>query len=163
MGYVMRPGCLEHLIIANDDFEVTEPDEPVLINVVDNDGSFLCSIDISSISIIKQPDHGSLVINGDGTITYTPNPGFSGDDSFEYSLCSEEYNNTCDIAKVTIKIRPCDEIAAGAGVNVVKGKVFLNMTPDDGTYDGDEPFVPGVQVDLYVDKIVMVLLTQVIT
>ena len=152
VGYVMRPGCLEHLIIANDDFEVTEPDEPVLINVVDNDGSFLCSIDISSISIIKQPDHGSLVINGDGTITYTPNPGFSGEDSFEYSLCSEEYNNTCDIAKVTIKIRPCDEIAAGAGVNVVKGKVFLNMTPDDGTYDGDEPFVPGVQVDLYVDK-----------
>ncbi|HOR76994.1 MAG TPA: Ig-like domain-containing protein, partial [Bacteroidales bacterium] len=152
VGYVMQPGCLDHLIMANDDFEVTEPDESVVINVVDNDGSFLCSIDISSISIIKQPAHGSLVINGDGTITYTPNPGFSGDDSFEYSLCSEEYHNTCDIAKVTIKIRPCDEIAAGAGVNVVKGKVFLNMTPDDGTYDGDEPFVPGVQVDLYVDK-----------
>lgn len=39
-----------------------------------------------SIEIESQPSHGTLTDNGNGNWTYTPNPGYVGMDSFEYSL-----------------------------------------------------------------------------
>src|SRR5262249_16196859 len=32
------------------------------------------------------PLHGSLTLNADGTFTYTPNPGFFGQDTFDYTV-----------------------------------------------------------------------------
>lgn len=154
VGYVMQPGCLDHLIVANDDMEVTEPGESVVIDVLGNDGSFLCSLDKSSLSTkgLLQPEHGSVVINSDGSLTYTPhNDSWTGVDYFEYSLCAFEYPNTCDIATVTIKVLRCEDIAIDAGGNIVKGRVFFQLNPDDGTYNGDERLEPGVRVDLYLD------------
>ena len=52
----------------------------LLSNDVDADGDTLSLLDFS------QPQNGTLVDNGDGTLTYTPNGGFSGDDSFEYTI-----------------------------------------------------------------------------
>ncbi len=154
VGYVMQPGCLNHLIVANDDMEVTEPGEPVVVNVLGNDGAFLCTLNDKSLTTdgLLQPEHGTVVVNADGTITYTPNDSiWTGVDYFEYSLCAKEYPNTCDVALVTIKIMRCEDIAVDAGANVIKGRVFLQLKPDDGTYNGDESLVPGVRVDLYND------------
>jgi hypothetical protein len=39
-----------------------------------------------NIQIESQPSHGTLTDNGNGNWTYTPNPGYVGMDSFEYSL-----------------------------------------------------------------------------
>ena len=38
-----------------------------------------------TLSITKPPSHGTLVANADGTLTYQPNLGYSGTDSFEYT------------------------------------------------------------------------------
>lgn len=153
VGYVMQAACLNHLIIANDDLEVTEPNEPVIVDISGNDGGFLSSINTSSINTngLLQPEHGTVTINGNGTVTYTPHTDFVGDDYFEYSICSKEYPNTCDVALVKIMVRPCEDIAGGAGVNLVKGRVFLEQTPDDTEFN-NEPFIPNVKVDLYSDK-----------
>ena len=35
---------------------------------------------------VTQPSNGTAVLNGDQTITYTPDPGFFGNDSFTYTL-----------------------------------------------------------------------------
>ena len=153
VGYVMQPKCLDYLIIANDDREVTEPETPVIIPVSSNDAGFLCNIDPTSITTtgLLQPANGSIVINGDGTITYTPNTGFIGTDSFAYRICAIEYPNTCETALVTVVVQACGDQAASEGSNLVRGRVFLELTPDNSQYDPGEAFVPGVNVNLYSD------------
>ncbi|QQL50322.1 Ig-like domain-containing protein [Mucilaginibacter ginkgonis] len=39
-----------------------------------------------AIEILQQPKHGTLKVNADLTVTYTPDPGYNGPDSFTYRL-----------------------------------------------------------------------------
>jgi VCBS repeat-containing protein len=45
---------------------------------VDSDASTLTAV------LAAPPSHGSLVLNADGSFTYTPAAGFAGSDSFAY-------------------------------------------------------------------------------
>lgn len=38
------------------------------------------------VSIHTAPNHGTVVLNSDGTFTYTPNEGYEGPDSFKYEV-----------------------------------------------------------------------------
>ncbi|MCP9754658.1 DUF11 domain-containing protein, partial [Lacihabitans sp. CCS-44] len=149
VGYVMEPRCLQQLIIANDDISDTEPNIPVIIDVQTNDYGFLCTPNPNSITTLGllQPSNGTVTINPDGTLTYTPNNGFQGTDEFEYRLCSVEYPGICDVALVKIRISTC---IANSNENLFRGKVFVESLPDDGIYNGEAPAV-GVKVDLYLD------------
>ncbi len=40
---------------------------------------------VSTVALGTGPSHGTVLLNGDGTFTYTPATGFSGTDSFTYS------------------------------------------------------------------------------
>jgi hypothetical protein len=40
-----------------------------------------------TVAIVTQPAHGTVVVNGNGTITYTPTPGYLGTDTFVYTFC----------------------------------------------------------------------------
>lgn len=53
---------------------------------------------------ITEPTHGTAVVNGDGTVTYTPNTGFTGTDTFKYSICDNGVPSLCDTATVTILV-----------------------------------------------------------
>ncbi len=149
VGYVLEPRCLAQLIIANDDVKDTEPDTPVIVDIQSNDYGFLCTPDVSSVTTVGllQPSNGTVTVNPDGTVTYTPNPGFQGEDEFEYRLCSQEYSGVCDVALVKIRISDC---LANPNENLMKGKVFIENYPDNGAYDG-EAGAAGVKVDLFVD------------
>ncbi len=70
--------------VAVDDFAVTAKDTAVVINVLANDSD--PNGDPLSIITIIQPENkmGTVVINGDGTVTYDPMPGWWGGDSFQY-------------------------------------------------------------------------------
>ncbi|MDO7173991.1 Ig-like domain-containing protein, partial [Mariniflexile sp. AS56] len=88
--------------VAVDDLSTTNPGVavtiPVLTNDTDVDGDVL-----TVSSIVTVPVNGTVVINGDGTITYTPNPGFEfGSDTFEYEVC--DGSGLCDIALVTVEV-----------------------------------------------------------
>lgn len=50
--------------------------------------------DPSTLSIISNPSHGAATDSG-GSITYTPNAGYSGSDSLEYRICSIVDNGIC--------------------------------------------------------------------
>ena len=62
------------------DFAVTDYLTPVTISPLAND--FGDDLEIQSV---ETPPHGSIEDNGDGTLTYTPNSGFSGVDRFAYT------------------------------------------------------------------------------
>ena len=66
-----------------------------------------------TVSIPSQPANGTAVSNGDGTITYTPNNGFKGTDSFEYSLC-----NAAGCRTATINVRVTSELIIYNGVSI---------------------------------------------
>ena len=69
---------------AVDDIAVTDAGRPVTIDVarndVDRDSEDLAPSDVSA------PAHGTAEITDDGQIVYTPAAGFSGSDSFTYTV-----------------------------------------------------------------------------
>ena len=149
VGYVLEPKCLDALIFANDDSRFTEPNTPVTIQVSENDFAFLCNLNHLSVSLsgLLQPMNGITILNSDGTVTYIPNPGFEGVDFFEYSICSIEYPDLCDIALVTIRVTDCPATESN---NIILGTVFVEQTPDDGVFNGENG-IGGIKVDLFLD------------
>ena len=83
---------------ANDDTAVTAEDTPVTINVLDNDvdsdGDPLTVIDVLGVS------NGSADLNDDGTITFTPDPNFSGEAEFTYTIA----DGNGGVSDATVKV-----------------------------------------------------------
>src|SRR5690606_3489038 len=73
--------------VAGDDHLVAEQDTPLTVEVaaalLTNDAD--AEGDPLSLAGFTQPANGTLVDNGDGTLTYTPTAGFTGSDSFTYT------------------------------------------------------------------------------
>jgi hypothetical protein len=89
--------------IAVDDAYSTDEDTSlvvaapgVLANDSDPDGDAL------TVSVDTGPSNGSLVLNPDGSFTYTPDPDFNGTDSFSY--IADDGNGGTDVATVTITV-----------------------------------------------------------
>jgi uncharacterized repeat protein (TIGR01451 family)/uncharacterized repeat protein (TIGR02543 family) len=61
-------------------------------------------LDPASLKITTQPANGTVKINPDGTFTYTPNPGFTGTDTFEYEVCTTD--GKCVKTTATITVTP---------------------------------------------------------
>jgi hypothetical protein len=77
----------------------------VNINVVAND--FDMEGDAFTVTSNTQPANGTLVNNGNGTFTYTPNAGFEGVDTFTYTICDDVTPTpACDTATVAITVLP---------------------------------------------------------
>ncbi len=70
--------------IANDDNAVTVINTPVTVNVIAND----TDLDGETITVldVSNPTNGTVVNNGDGTVTYTPDANYVGADSFTYTV-----------------------------------------------------------------------------
>ncbi|WNW01237.1 endonuclease [Tenacibaculum sp. HL-MS23] len=61
------------------------------------DGAKVDSLDDTSTN-------GTVTLNSDGTISYTPQTDFSGEDTFTYSLCDNDATATCATATITINV-----------------------------------------------------------
>lgn len=86
--------------VANNDTANTAEDTAVTIPVLDNDtpGSGTSTVVVSSI-----PGAGSVVVNPDNTIAYTPEAGFYGTDFFFYYI-HDTVDGDSGQAKVTITV-----------------------------------------------------------
>jgi gliding motility-associated-like protein/uncharacterized repeat protein (TIGR01451 family) len=89
---------------ASDDVRDTESGKPVTIPVLDNDSPGDANLDPSSFEIIEQPLHGTVTRGSDGTLIYTPEPGYTGTDTFKYRV-KDENGNWTNVATVTITIK----------------------------------------------------------
>ena len=86
---------------AVDDSASTEQGESVVINVEANDEFLNGSI----VTAVSQPANGTVVINDDDTVTYTPNEDFIGTDTFTYTATSPD-GSAQDSAVVTVTVIP---------------------------------------------------------
>ena len=93
--------------IAQDDFAATLRDTPVRIAVLANDSD--PDGDPLTVTGVTDPAHGSAADNGDGTVTYTPDPGFVGGDSFEYSI--SDGAGGADSATVSVTVEESHTLA----------------------------------------------------
>ncbi|MEQ9462926.1 MAG: retention module-containing protein, partial [Haliea sp.] len=84
---------------AIDDQETTEQNIPVLINVQAND----IFTEGSIVTAVTQPESGTVVINPDNTLTFTPNQDFVGETTFTYTATTPDGTNQ-DTAVVTIVV-----------------------------------------------------------
>jgi len=149
VGTNMQPMCSDRLILANEDVATTLPDVPIDIPVLDNDDAFLVTIDPNTLSLdgVLPPLNGTVSINADDRILYTPDPGWQGEEIFEYQLCAVEDPMICDVVTVIVRVTDCD---ASPITVVINGFIYQEFLPDNGAYDG-EPLVENVNVDLYMD------------
>jgi len=90
--------------IAEDDTVVVNANDPETIlgallandNLID--GASLTSVNASL-------SKGTVTLNEDGIVTYVPASGFTGEDTFEYSICDDDQPEpSCSTATVTLKV-----------------------------------------------------------
>ncbi|BCJ43186.1 hypothetical protein GCM10010168_00720 [Actinoplanes ianthinogenes] len=77
---------------------VTPPGQPAAIPLPTTDGQGRPVADRR----ITQPAHGTVRLNPDGSVTYTPNPGFVGTDSFTYEIVDADGNRAMGTVVVTV-------------------------------------------------------------
>lgn len=106
--------------VAIDDLAVGPTNTPLEIDVLANDSD--PEGDALTITQVSEAAHGTVVDNGDGTVTYTPENNFSGEDFFTYRITDGSLE---DQAIVTVRITntTCSEA-------LVFGDGF-----EDGTFD----------------------------
>lgn len=94
-----------------EDFVTTDDQTEIDIPVLDNDSDV--EGDNLSIDAVTDPDNGVVIINMDGTITYIPDFGFCGTDSFYYTVCDDGEPMECVDVLVTIEVYPADSDGDG--------------------------------------------------
>ncbi|WP_162276021.1 Ig-like domain-containing protein, partial [Roseimaritima ulvae] len=88
--------------VANDDVATTDAGVAVEISSLSNDTDL--DGDTLRIVSVTQPSNGGAEINAAGTLTYTPDLGFSGNDQFQYTI--DDGNGGSDTALVTVTVLP---------------------------------------------------------
>jgi len=124
--------------VAADDDAETEEGSPVTLDVLANDSD--PDGDVLTVAEVSTPTHGGAVDNGDGSITYTPAAGFTGEDVFTYIV--SDGNGESDEATVTVSVRAIhpDSLALIALYDATDGSNWTNnanwLSGPIGTWHG---------------------------
>lgn len=86
---------------AFDDYATTPQDKSVAINILENDFD-MNGDDLTVISTTTPANGGRVEINPDGTVSFIPDAGFSGSDSFDYIIT--DGNGGTDTATVVVDV-----------------------------------------------------------
>jgi gliding motility-associated-like protein len=96
--------ALIETVVANGDIAKFYENTVYSIPVLNND--FGLSSGVKNLTITKTPKNGTVKVMPDRTIQFTPVRNFSGSDSFEYQVCSNE--GSCAKASVSVEIMDFD-------------------------------------------------------
>ncbi len=91
---------LSHAPVANDDAVSVDEDGMAYVEVLSNDSD--PDDDFLSVESVTQGTHGSVSINPDNTVKYTPAPNYNGADSFTYTVT--DGTGETDMATVTVTV-----------------------------------------------------------
>ena len=90
---------------VNPDSASTAVGTPVTIHVLNNDINVLGTFQPISLVVTTDPTNGTTIVNeSDGTIVYTPNANFAGQDTFVYYVCDDEPVAFCGSGLVTVTV-----------------------------------------------------------
>jgi VCBS repeat-containing protein len=139
--------------VANDDSNTTPEDTLVTTNVVANDTDVDGTVVASTVAIGSGASNGSVVNNGDGTVTYRPDANFNGSDTYTYTL-RDNYGAPSNAATVTITVGPVNDPPIAYDDTVLTDentslsiKVTLNDDDPDGTIDPTTITIAGAPVN----------------
>ncbi len=119
---------------ADDDSAVTQEDTPIVrIDVLAND----TDVDDDSLKIttITQGANGSVSINSDNTLSYTPKADFCGSDAFTYTV-SDGKGGT-DTAAVNVTVKSVNDAPRLTSTPVTEATVGVLYTYDVDATDPD--------------------------
>ncbi|WP_420860155.1 Hint domain-containing protein [Marivivens marinus] len=124
--------------VALDDIANTALTNAVTIDVLANDsdpeGEPLTVVSAT----LADPTQGSVVINGDGTITFTPAAGVEGEVIINYTI--EDPNGNSDSATVTVMVAD-GTVEGTAGDDVIN--VGYTGDPEGDMVDNNDAVLPG--------------------
>ena len=115
VGGNVAPEAIGNIYEASEDVALTISGPGVLGNDIDADGATLIA------ALVTGPTNGTVVLNSDGSFTYTPDADFFGADSFTYKANDGALES--DVATVTLQVAAVndapvavdDDIAGTAG------------------------------------------------
>lgn len=88
---------------ARDDLASTKAGKKVVIDVLANDSDPDGRLDPRSVALVDMPDHGTARVDAKtGKITYTPDRGFTGTDTFEYQVADNDGLTDTATVRVTV-------------------------------------------------------------
>ena len=128
---------------AADDWIDTDGTTPVTLDVLENDtdpdgNQHLLA---NSISIVSPPSNGQVIVNADGTVTYTAHANFTGTDHFQYTV-RDDNGATSNVATAYVRINTptaADDLAFIQSTTPVQ----INVVANDNDPDGKQHLVPG--------------------
>jgi len=123
--------------VATDDNATTNEDTPVVIPVLANDSD--PDGDPLIVTSASSPD-GTVVINANGTITFTPNPNFNGSTTITYTI--SDGNGGASTATVDVTVNPVNDAPTNdtplpAQTNVDGAVVSVATAANFSDLDGD--------------------------
>ena len=116
----------------------------MIIDILDNDRDEDGTIDPTTVVITTPPENGTVDVDPTtGKVTYTPNPGFSGQDTFEYTVQDND-EQPSNPAKVVIDVSAtgnANETVKEADLRdastpaIVKGEISLDNPGNEAVTD----------------------------
>ncbi|MCF7480108.1 tandem-95 repeat protein, partial [Vibrio sp. J2-4] len=130
--------------IEADSADVVE-DTPTIINVLGND-TFEGDNKVVSLDTNNGPANGTVSVNPDGSVTYTPNDNYHGADSFTYIVTS---GGVSESTTVNVDVTPVNDAPVATNDNAVTDEdtpVTIDVLPNDTDIDGDKLSIDSASV-----------------
>ena len=105
-------------VTAAPDSASTPSATPVSINVRANDSTTAGNLLAPVIENPPAANEGTASVNPDGTITFTPAPGFTGVATFTYRVCNDANPSVCSTAQVDVNVTAAPP-AGGQSISAV--------------------------------------------
>ena len=131
--------------VASDKQVTTDEDTPVsfVLPATDSDGNEL------AFSVIDGPSHGTLTAGpGPARRTYTPNPDFTGEDSFTYSASDGRAKTPVKTVRITVNpVNDAPKVTLGGGTTTfTEGGSPVAVDPGVTLSDVDDTQLEGATV-----------------
>nr|WP_237302093.1 tandem-95 repeat protein [Vibrio parahaemolyticus] len=130
--------------IEADSADVVE-DTPTIINVLGND-TFEGADKVVSLDAENGPKNGTVIVNNDGTVTYTPDDNYVGEDTFTYIVTS---GGVSESTTVSVDVTPVNDAPVAKddiATTQEDTAVTIDVLPNDTDADGDKLSVESASV-----------------
>ncbi|NNU14680.1 tandem-95 repeat protein, partial [Vibrio parahaemolyticus] len=130
--------------IKADSTNVVE-DTPTIINVLGND-TFEGADKVVSLDAENSPKNGTVIVNSDGTVTYTPDDNYVGEDAFTYIVTS---GGVSESTTVEVNVTPVNDAPVAKNDIATTQEdtaVTIDVLSNDTDVDGDKLSIQSATV-----------------